>query len=140
MPPGGAIDVRAEPSAGPLSDESAPAAVTRIRHHLRSPPTVPTLCFMENHVEFEDRTVEPAERAMQRQMAGPAGAIAMTAFNIAQGNPAAAVHLLAAALAHATARTSASVEEITEMVKGHVEGARILLEEHFIASDRRADA
>jgi hypothetical protein len=95
---------------------------------------------MDNHVDFEDRTVEPAERAMQRQMAAPAGALAMTAFNIAQGNPAAAVHLLAAALAHATARTNATVEEITEMVKGHVEGARFLLDEQFIASARRADA
>ena len=107
---------------------------------MRRPCAVATLSLVNNHVEYEDRTLEPPERAMQRQMAGPAGALAMTAFNITQGNPLAAVHLLAAALAHATARTGASVEEIGEMVKGHVEGARVLLEEQLSTSSRHSDA
>lgn len=95
---------------------------------------------MSHSVEFEDRTTESPEKAVRRQVAGPAAVLTAHAIHMASGNPGIALHILAAALGQAMARAGVPAEEAAALTRPYHESAQSLIEEQFLLSSRHADA
>lgn len=93
-----------------------------------------------SQILFEDRTNETPEQAASRQIMGAALLVANTAFGVAQGHPAVATRVLAAALGIAVARTGAPLDEVIALLKESHAGAKAALDEQLRVSMKNADA
>src|SRR5690348_2863130 len=95
-----------------------------------------------SRIIFEDRTQETPEQAAERAILGAAAMLSATAFTMAQGNPGAAVAVLATALGQTAARVGAPLETVLELVKHRHGEAQVAIAEERVAitTNRRSDA